>query len=279
MTLGVLVLLCGLLLPVAAQAEGGIAISGSFSQQDFRIPPGSSVHSPNVDVVVFNNGSVQIKVKMTSQAPEGVNITLSKTDLTISPGKYERVMVGVEVGPNVGPGQYEISVAAQSYTEGGTGIQIVGAARQTAKLAVVGASARVTLKAVSPSGDPLTATVRLFRLVGEQQLDVAYSDQGTLTAVVAPGDFLASAYVGGEEAASQKFSVAEGDNKEIALTAATLYFAAFDLVPNTQDDNGRLAFVEVAYTLKNLYQRSARPRCSSRSNMTGRTCRRPRSPN
>ncbi len=139
--LSVLFLLGGLLLPPSVQADGGIAISGSFSQQDFQVPQGSSVSGPSIDVVVFNNSSESVNIKMTSQAPVGVNIGLSKTEMTISPGGQQQVLVSVEVTKDAAPGKYDISVSAESYKQGVSDIQLAGAARQTAKLTVVGESA------------------------------------------------------------------------------------------------------------------------------------------
>ncbi len=230
--LTLLLLLASLLAPAVAQADGGMAISGSFSNQNFQIPQGSSVSGPNIDVIVFNTGSGELSVRMTSQAPVGVKITLSKNDFTIAPGGQQQVLIGIEVTEDAAPGQYEISVMAESYKGSGGGIQISGAARQVAKLVVLGESALVTVQAVSPEGQPLVATVQLYRIVTGQKYQVGYSEKGTLEAKVAPGSFVSTCYVGGQKMAEESFTVAANEKKTVTLSAATVYFEGFDIVPN-----------------------------------------------
>ena len=253
--LSILSLIGGLLLPCAVQADGGIAISGSFSHQDFHVPQGSKVSGPSIDVVVFNNSSDEIKVKMTSQAPVGVSLSLSQIDLTMAPGSQKQVFVSVAVTKDASPGQYEISVSAESYKNGVSGIQLAGAARQTAKLTVTGESASVTVQAVSPEGSPLVATVRLNRVIAGQSHEVAFTDTGKLEATVAPGDFTSACYIGGREVAQGSFTVATNEKKQVTLSAATVYFEGFGIVPNTQKDTGKMASIHVVYTVRNLYQR------------------------
>lgn len=251
-------LLASLLAPAAAQAQGGIAISGSFYQQAFQIPQGSSAGGPSIYVVVFNNSSEGLSVRMTSQAPPGVNIILSHKDFTLPPGGQQKVLVAVEVTKDAVPGEYDLTVTAESYKEGAAGIKLAGAAGQRAKLVVLGESALVTVRAVSPEGQPVVAMVRLYRVVTEQSYEVAYSETGTLEAKVAPGSFIAASYVGGEKLAEESFTVAANEKKTVTLSGATVYFEGFGIVPNYQKEGGKLAFVQIVYTVRNLYQRVAK---------------------
>jgi hypothetical protein len=249
-----LVWLSGLLTPASAVAQGGLALSGSFHGQNFVIPQGASASGPSIDVVVFNNGGEAMSIRMLSQAPPGVTISFSIRDFIISPGGQQQVLITVAVAADTAPGEYELSVTAQSYKEGGTGIQVAGAAGQTARLRVTGESAQVALRALSPDGQPLVATVRLYHVVNGQNQEVAYSDTGNLQATVAPGDFKAASYIAGQQVAEQTFILAKGDNKMIDLTGATVYFASFGVLPAYARDTGKLAFVQVVYTVKNIYR-------------------------
>jgi hypothetical protein len=255
-TLSVLLWLGGLLLPAAALAEGGLALSGSFHNQNFIIPQGASVSGSSIGVVVFNNGSEAINIRMLSDAPPGVTINFSTQQFTIASGGQQQVLIGVAVAADVAPGNYDLSVTAQSYTEGGTGIQIAGAAGQTAKLNVTGDSAQVDLRALSPDGQPLIATVRLYRTVKGQDIEVAYSDAGTLQAMVAPGDFKAASYIGGQRMTEKTFTLAKNDKISIDLVGATVYFASFGVLPAYANDTGKLAFAQVVYTVKNIYRQA-----------------------
>jgi hypothetical protein len=241
--------------PSPVRAQGGIAMSGSFYQQLFQIPQGSSVGGPSIDVVVFNTGSDSIRVKMTTQAPLGVNMSVSTDNFTLAPGGQQQVLVGVEVTKDATPGEYEIGISAEPYADTASGIHLAGAAMQTAKLVVLGDSAMVSIRAQSPEGQPVVAMIRLFRIIGGQNYEVAYSDNGAINLKVAPGNFVAISYIGGQKVAETTFSVAASDNKSIILSGATVYFEDFGVVPNYQSDSGKLAFVQLVYTLRNLYQR------------------------
>lgn len=236
-------------------AEGGIAMSGSFYQQEFRIPQGSAVSGPDIYVVVFNNSNNQLSIRMTSRSPAGVDLILSETEFTLPASGQKQVLVGVEVGNDAVPGNYEISISAESYKEGGTGIQLAGAASQKANLTVLGESGMVSIQATSPDQQPVVATVRLYRIVSGQEQEVAYSESGSLQAKVAPGSFAAASFMGGIKLAEERFDIAAGGNKNITLSGATVYFEGFDIVPNYEKESGKLAFVQVVYTVKNVYQR------------------------
>jgi len=116
--------LTSLLMISPVQAEGGLAISGSFYRQDFEIPQGSSINSPDVYVVVFNNGETSLGIKMAVQTPLGVKINLSQSEFTLPPGKQQQVNIGIEVTKDATPGGYELTVTAESSQQGVTGIQV-----------------------------------------------------------------------------------------------------------------------------------------------------------
>lgn len=253
--LAAFVLLAIFLNAAPALADGGIAMSGSFYQQAFEIPQGSSISGPDVYVVVFNNGSDQLKVKMTSQAPSGVQLVLSQSDFTLPASGQKQIQVAVEVSNDAVPGEYEISIVAEPYRETVTGIQLVGAVAQNARLKVLGESAQVTVQSMSLDGQPVIAMVRLFRVVTGQNHEVAYSETGTIKTKVAPGSFIAMSYMGGTKLAEESFTVVANDNKAITLSGATVYFEGFGVVPNYQKKGGELAFVQLVYSVQNLYQR------------------------
>ncbi len=263
--------------PLAHAQGGGLAMSGSFYRQSFEIPQGSSVNAPSIYVIVFNQGSEEFGVRMAWEAPAGVQVILSEQEFTLKPGEQKKVLVGVAVGRETAAGEYAINLTAESYRAGVQGIQLLGAAGQSARLVVLGESAVVQVRTVSPSGSPVPATVRLFRLVGEDQREVAYSETGMLEAVVSPGRFTAVAYMGGQRLGEETFDVANGEAKTITLTVATVYFEGFGVVPNGEaktitltvatvyfegfgvvpnyrSDDGTLAFADIVYTLNNLYQ-------------------------
>lgn len=248
------VLVAGLALAPSAHAQGGgLAMSGSFYRQSFEIPQGSSVNAPSIYVIVFNQGSEEFGVRMAWEAPAGVQVLLSEQEFMLKPGEQKKILVGVAVSRETPAGEYAINLTAESFKADAQGIQLLGAAGQSARLVVLGESAIVQARTVSPSGDPVPAMVRLFKLVGDDQREVAYSETGVLEATVSPGRFEAVAYMGGQRLGEETFDIANGEAKTVTLTVATVYFEGFGVVPNYRTDDGTLAFADIVYTLNNLY--------------------------
>jgi len=252
--LSLLLLLISLVVPSPAQAQGGIAISGSFYRQNFEIPQGSSVSGPSIYVVVFNNGSEEFQIRMSWDAPFGVNVSLSDEDFLVKPGEQRKVFIGVEVTPEATPGEYTIDVTAESYKQEEGGILLMGAAGQSANLVVLGESASVNVQTLSPSGQPVVTVIRLFKVINGENFEVSYSDNGKLEANVSPGSFVASSYIGGNHMAEESFQLAAGEEKTVILTVATVFFEGFKIIPNYLEETEELAYAELVYTINNLYQ-------------------------
>ena len=243
-------------------AEGGLGISGSFSSWTFEIPQGSSMSGPDIYVAVFNNRDQNIRVNMSSECPIGVNIILYEpgdessivTDFDLEPGGYKIIDVRVEVTLDAIPTDTTMSITATEYTIGGGGIQIGKSGRLNANLKIVGESATANVQAVSPDGTPVIATIRLFKQIGSNKYEVAYSETGILNAIVSPGNYSVEGYVGGELLDEESFEIAADETKTITLTVGTIYFAQFDILEYTNTDTGEFAFAEMVYTINNVYE-------------------------
>lgn len=244
-----------LCLPLPVNAQGGIAVSGSFYRQDFVLPQGASISGPSIDVVVFNNGSEPLSVRMLTESPLGVEVILSSNDFVIPAGGQERLLVTVHASEDAVPGEYEIEVTAESYRkEEGKGLRVLGAAGLTASLTVIGEAAHVTVLTRSADGDAVVSTIRLFKLIGEERREMAQTDSGRLEAKVSPGDFLAVAYIGDQKLAEERFSISPDEQKTISLTVNTIFFAGFGVVPYYSNASGQLGFAKATCTLRNLYR-------------------------
>jgi hypothetical protein len=244
----------GLISHCPVNAAGGIALSGSFSSQTFEIPQGSSISAPSVDLVVFNNLENTIGIRMSTQAPVGVTVNLSESDFTLESGGQKAISISVAVTTDAVPGNYSISITAEAYKEGVQGIQLLGSASQTAPLQVLGESATVNVQAVSPDGTPVIAIIRLFKQIGSNRYEFAYSETGVLDAIVSPGSYIAEGYVGGQLLDSESFDIAADETKTLTLTTGTIYFEQFDTLEYSNTDTGKFAFAEMVYTIKNVYE-------------------------
>jgi hypothetical protein len=239
--------------PVNAD-EGGLAISGSFSSQHFEIPQGSSVSAPSVDIVLFNNRNEDIDIKMSTQTPFGVTVNLSETDFTLASGGQKSLSINIEVTEDAAPGNYSISITAEAVKEGVQGVQILASARQTAPLQVLGESATVNVQTISPDETPVVAVIRLYKQIGSNLYEFAYSETGILDAIVSPGSYIAEGYVGGQLMDSESFDIAADETKTVTLTVGTIYFEQFDILEYSNTDTGKFAFAEMVYTIKNIYE-------------------------
>ncbi len=245
-------LLTALLVALPVKA-GGLALSGSFYRQNFEMPLGSRLSSPDVNVVVFNNSDTDMSIKMTGETPPGVKLIFSENNFELKAAGQKRIEIGIEVGQEAVPGEYQLKVTAEAY-KSAEGIQLLGAAGQDAKLTIIGQAALVEITSVSPSGEPIPAVIRLFRQINSDTFDVGYSKTGSLKARVAPGNYMTSAYVADKKAAEESFSVSADEEKKVLLEVKTVYFEGFSIVPHYDKNTGELAMAKVVYAVNNLYQ-------------------------
>ncbi len=241
------------ILVVPMVKAGGLAMSGSFYRQEFEIPLGTSLNTPDIYVVVFNNSDEDFSITMSTEIPAGVELVLSEKDFPLKAGEQKKVEIGVSVSDAAVPGSYALKVTAEAHREG-TGIQLLGSAGQTAKLTVIGEAGSVQVNAVTPDGGPVSALVRLYKQSGGQSFNVGYSETGSLDMRVSPGTYLAEAYVGGSKLAEKTFSVAANENKQVTLEVRTVYFEGFGVSPNYNTESKQLAFAVVDYAVNNLLE-------------------------
>ncbi len=238
----------------AVHAQAGIAMAGTFSQQIFELPQGTEVSSPSIYVVVFNHTAEELNVHMLVTAPFGVEVLFDQTSFLLPPGGEQKVYVTVKVTDDAIPGEYEVVIAAEAVPKEGEGAVIATASAQKASLTVTGEAAWVSVRVISPDGDPIKAQVRLFKVIQDRLNELALSETGTLEAKISPGHYKVSAYIAGRTLAEETVEVGAGERKEIILTVRTVYFEQFGIEPNYAPDTGLLAFVRTVYTLNNLYQ-------------------------
>jgi type 1 fimbria pilin len=247
-----LLLIASLLLPSPAFA-GGLAMSGNFYRQEFEIPRGTNLNTPDIYVTVFNNSDEAFNIRIITETPTGVELVLSEKGFQLKAGGQKKVNIGVNVTDAAMPGEYTLKVTAEAYKEG-TGIKLLGAAGQTAKLTVIGEAASVEIIAATPGGEPTEAIVKLYKQAGSQNFNVGYSETGSLKIKVAPGNYLAEAYVAGKKLADKTFGIAANETKKITLEIKTVYFEGFGIVPYYNTETNELAFAEIVYTVNNLLE-------------------------
>ena len=246
------ILVLSLVLATPALA-GGIGISGTFSGQHFQLVPGESLSTSDIYVVVFNNSDSDMRIKMSSRTPAGVELVLSTADFPLPPGSNQKLEVGIATTPDAVPGEYTLILTAEAYREG-EGIMLTGAAQMQAKLTLFGEAGKLRLFTTTPEGEPFPAKVKLYRKTDERNLPCGQSETGKLETRLAPGDYLAEAYFDETMVAEESFSLAADEEKEVILVAQTVSIQGFSAVPNYYTKGRELAFVKIVYTINNLYQ-------------------------
>jgi hypothetical protein len=253
-----IVVLIGLISPSITLADGegpSVAMTGTFAGHHYEIPAGSSVISPDICITVINDGAVPYNVNMTTVAPVGVNINLSKTEFSLNPGERQSISIEIQTTKDVAASNYTLSIKAAAYIANSGVVQVLPEVAEDAYLTITGDSARVSVTAVTPDGKPITAVVRLFKLIDERLNEVCYNESGHLEAIVAPGNFTAQAYVGGQLLDEKTFDVAANDNISISLQAGTIFIQSPSVIAYNDSKTGKLAYAQISYTLMNIYQK------------------------
>lgn len=244
--------LLALSLPAPVDASG-IGISGSFQQHYYKMVPGETVETPDIYIVVFNQEDTATRIKLTPQSPPGVEIRLTESDFLIPAGKEHKVEVGVVVGLNAVPGEYTLAITAEIQRTAGAGITVMGAVQQQTKLIILGEAGTIRIKTVDFAGNPLSAELRVC-LKEDALIPCLFSLTGELEARVVPGVYVAKVFYQDIEIATQEFTLEAGKTSDITLVGQTVFIRGFSVVPNYYTDQGDIAFVNVVYTLENIYQ-------------------------
>lgn len=235
------------------QAQGGIAVSGSFSRHHYKMLPGESIDTPHINVVFFNNYSQDITVKLTPRLPEGAKFHLESDELLIKANSNVTIPMGLTVGLTVTPDDYDIGLAADVQPDAETGIAVVGSAELRTKLSVYGEAGRVKIDTLTVTGDPIRATLNLSRKEGNSLSPAGYSNTGQLEECLIPGAYVVVAYWEGVEIASEQFELAADEEKELTLVAQTVFINAFTATPQYAETGGKIASARLTYTINNIY--------------------------
>ncbi len=255
LTLAMMAMLHG----TAPAHANGIALSGSFYRQEFKIPQGAKLSAPGVYVIVFNDTASDVNIRMLSNAPYGVNVEFSSERFVLETGEQKRINIAIDVAGDAAPGNYELNVVAESYVEEQEGIKLLGAAGQNATLSITGESGGLEIATITPDGTPLVAVIRVYRLTDGQKYELAYSDNGVLSARLAPGEYLVEAFMGGEKLDEETIQVKTGEISRLQPALKTAYLEGIFIEPVYRGGKEIIA-ARLIYTINNLDKQIPRAR-------------------
>lgn len=237
-----------------AYADGGIAISGSFYRHHFKLVPGERVASPHINVVIYNNYDHEIEIKLVSNTPEGVHIELEQKVLKMSANSSRTLPIVVRVEETVVPDEYRIGIYAEVVPQPGAGIAITGSAEMRSQLSVFGEAARVNIKTVTMNSELFRTKLHLFHKLENQLEPAGYSDTGEMAERVIPGTYFVQAYWEGTEVAQQEFTVEVDQEKDITLTAQTVFLTGFSAQPRYSEETDKVSSARITYGINNIYK-------------------------
>jgi uncharacterized membrane protein YdcZ (DUF606 family) len=245
---------CSFSITTPAAAAGGLGITGTFYQHDFRLTPGETYSNPDVYVMIVNNSSEETDLKMESVTPAGVNMVLTPSELTIPAGGQQKIAISLSIDSNTIPGDYTITIKGTVQPKAGSGIVVTSAVEQNAQLTVLGEAGNLHLTINSVDGQILVTEIHVYEKVNGQFIAAAYSATGELTTRLAPGDYRIQAYFQGTEIITSDFSIAANENKEISLVGQTILIDSFIVQPVFSTDTKKLVYINIIYDIKNIDQ-------------------------
>ena len=244
-----LFLLVGFLTPVQAM----IGVSGDFYAHNYSIPLGGKATGSTI--VIYNPGEEPIKVRMHYEVrPKTPFITVhfSESEFELMPKESKNIYLTIEVSNETVPGIYDLTIGGEEIvTLEGNMSKAIPSAALHAPVHVVGDSSFVTVNTVDRYGNMVPCEIRLISLPSEYIINKTYT--GVLTAKVAPGNYIAEAYLAGTLLNSTQFSLKPKENLTTTLTVDTVYFTYFDALPAV-DKKGRVGYIYIVGVVRNLFK-------------------------
>jgi len=234
-----------------ADASGGIAISGSFYRQHFRMVPGEIFDSPDVNIVVFNNFDSDINVQFNTTVPIGTKIDLGNSQIQIPANSSVKLPVKLVLADTVVPGSYIISISAEIVPDPDSGITIVSSAQIRSNLTIFGEAGSVKINTKTAEGHPFAGKINLFYKDIDKNQIVGYSQTGELSERIIPGKYFIQATWNNNEIASDSFELKVNEEKDISLQVQTVFIQDFTV--NSQDADEKNISSGLTYVIKNIY--------------------------
>lgn len=223
-------------------AGPSLGISKNFQEHEkLTMTPGQKL-GPTMAVKVDNAGTDPAEVKFTSQAPAGITVDPTKTTDTIPVGESRAFPFGVSVSDSMAAGEYEIKVNVEqtNVKSDGAGVVFVPAVGASFIVAVSGTTGTATVKAVAKGTTTAVSgriTIGYSAAEGQPLVPIQSVEGSSLTASLAAGNYAARFEIPGLVTSDTRFSLTDGENKEIVIEVDAIYFATVGAIPQPNLDN------------------------------------------
>ena len=240
---------------ISAGAQGGVGISGSFRGHHYKVVPGETIDTPNVNIVVFNNNSKDARMRFNAEVPEGVSVDLDGKEFEISARSNMTFPVSISVDEMVYPGEYEVGVSVEGIPDELTGIRILGAAQLRTKLSIYAEAGWINIDVVTPRGEPFKeGEIHLYFKDQGKFFPMAHKRGSSFSERVVTGDYRVEIMYKGMVIGTKEFSLYENEEKNLNMVAKTVYVENFAVTPQYYTKNNKIASAIVNFTIRNLHK-------------------------
>jgi hypothetical protein len=259
-----LLFLIGLMVtPLKLQANGGIAVSGTFASYHYKLLPGEVIETPDVYVLFFNNFAVDIEVQLITSITnldgspttvgDRVSFLLEETVVSIPANERIRIPIGMTVSEDAPAGEYRLGLAAEVIPDTIQGITVTGSAELRTRLTIFGEAGDLDLRSFDFFGEPLSAQLRLFRLDEGGTSPVRTVTNGVIIDRFVPGTYLVVGTFKEVEVLRETFTIVDREPTVLRLIAQTVFVESMSVTPLVSSTTGLLSRVRIDYTLRNIH--------------------------
>ena len=226
----------------AASDDPSLGISKNFKEHERLTILSGQTLQPTMVLSVDNAGPVRAETKFTSQSHDGIEVQPVVSTQSIPSGQSRQFAFGVAVADFVAAGEYEVRVNVEQTNvkaEGG-GIVFVPAVGASFVVAVEGSSGTANISVVDKgSGNPVSGriTIGYSAAEGQPMVPIQSGEGSTLSARLAVGDYAARFEIPGLVSADQRFSIADGETREVKIVVDVIYFPTVAAIPQPSLDD------------------------------------------
>lgn len=232
----------------------GFGVSGTLSNTHFKMVPGENFESKECTIIFMNTTSEAITVRIVTEAPEGLKFHDIKETYRISAQESLTIPISFSLKKSMIPGEYRISFGAQILPTEGSGIQVLGSAKLSAQLSVLGAAGTLKIQTVTLRGTPLETTLKLVRKEPDGTLSpISESTQGRLEERLVPGDYQVNAYYQNVLLDQASYQLEAKETLDETMIVRTVRIPLFLVEPPLQDERGNTRPSRIAYRIENLH--------------------------
>lgn len=253
----VALLVAGLAAPAGVRADEGLGGGFSFRPGTvFPLPQGSPL-SYGARAFVQSTYATAIEVAITSDAPPGIRVSLDQGEtVSLVRGGRRYIPFTIGVDGSALPGRYPVNVSilrSDVPRPSGGGVAMAPAIVTSFVVEVVGASATVTVNAVSrDDGRPITGDLTLTYAGSTGDVVLAEVLGSTLTRAVAPGPYRATFTIPGLVQETREFTIVANEAKTVTIEVTGVQFITAAANPVLDGDRGVVSANLVAIVRNNL---------------------------